>query len=45
MVTKKDFWRQYFGICEKYEVNYTSNCSQNNTDMTVVGHLEPLTQK
>ena len=38
MVTRKHFWRQIFGICEKYEVNYTANWSQNNTKMTVVGH-------
>ena len=39
---QKYFWRQFFGICDKYEVNYTSNWSQNNTKMTVFGHLEPL---
>ena len=36
MVTRKYFWRQIFGICEKYEVNYTANWSQNNTKMTVL---------
>ena len=41
MVTRKHFWRQIFRICEKYEVNYTTNWNQNNTKMAVFGHWEP----
>ena len=38
MVIRKHFWKQTFGICEKYEVNYTAIWSQNNTKMTAFGH-------
>ena len=36
MVTKNHFWRQIFGICEKFDVNSTAIWSQNNTKMTVL---------
>ena len=37
---QKVFWRQIFGICEKYEVNYvTAYWSQNDTSkMSVFYH-------
>ena len=42
MVTKKHFWRQIFGICEKYKVYYTAFWSQNNIKMAVFGYRELL---
>ena len=40
---KKNFWRQIFGICKNYEVNYTAIWSQNNTKMTFLA-IESLYQ-
>ena len=43
MMTRKHFWGQIFGICEKYEVNYTDIWSQNNAKMTAFAiYIEPL---